>query len=344
MKFLSDTSNNQPLIQTCIDLLTASKDPDAKLVLNNLELKPQEIHFLKTSPISKWVDYLIYRYRFKNHIITSFPLHLLIEPTSICNMRCSMCFQHDSSFSSNRDFMGNMSLILFKHIIDEASAKGTKAVTIASRGEPTSHPDFIAMLEYCKDKFFELKINTNATLLTYKIIRQIIECNVNTIVFSCDSSDAEDYKKIRKADKFNIVVRNINRFHEVRKEYPIIITTSRIQAVKTSDEFNEQKFCKFWENIVDEITIERCAERWDTYNNPINNKFKPCTMGLDRLYIWHDGTCNPCDSDYKSHLSFGNVKDKNIEQIWNDLKIRQFRKLHFLGERTKLYPCDRCDM
>lgn len=77
-------------------------------------LSQQEKTFIKNNNKMIWVDYLIYRYKFKNYgrlrKIPEFPLYLLIEPTSICNLRCKMCFQTDESFSSNKNFMGRMDL------------------------------------------------------------------------------------------------------------------------------------------------------------------------------------------------------------------------------------------
>ena len=39
---------------------------------------------------------------------------------------------------------------LFKKIIDECETGGTKAITLASRGEPTLHPQLGEMLDYVK--------------------------------------------------------------------------------------------------------------------------------------------------------------------------------------------------
>ena len=49
------------------------------------------------------LDYLIYRYKFqlypKKRIVSKFPIYILIEPTSVCNLRCTMCFQVDKTFT-----------------------------------------------------------------------------------------------------------------------------------------------------------------------------------------------------------------------------------------------------
>ena len=60
-------------------------------------------------------------YKFKTYpkkkIVSDFPIYLLIEPISACNLRCIMCFQIDDSFSSDKDFMGRMDLELFKKVL-----------------------------------------------------------------------------------------------------------------------------------------------------------------------------------------------------------------------------------
>ena len=45
-----------------------------------------------------------------------FPLYLILEPVSSCNLRCPFCMQVDEKFTSNKDMMGMMELELFKKI------------------------------------------------------------------------------------------------------------------------------------------------------------------------------------------------------------------------------------
>ena len=54
--------------------------------------------------------------------------------------------------------MGQMTLDLFKHIIDQAVGN-VEFLSLASRGEPLICKDIVPMLEYARGKFLNLKIN-----------------------------------------------------------------------------------------------------------------------------------------------------------------------------------------
>lgn len=357
LEILSQTSfpEMENVIELCKHFRQNTPDSESKTILDYYLssaltcLTSQEISFIKNHNKSTWVDYLIYRYKFNNYgklgIIPKFPLYLLIEPTSICNLRCSMCYQTDNSFSSNNEFMGMMNFELFTKIIDEAVAGGTKAVTLASRGEPTLHPLFGEMLNYCMGKFYEIKTNTNALRLNTKLAHKILKSKTELVVFSVDAYDSEGYKKVRNSDRFLEVVENVKNFHDIRARYYSghhVVT--RAHGVKVDPNFDSKKFYSFWRNITDEVTLIGSTERWDTYNNSKTNNTNPCSVGLDRMYIWHDGTCNPCDPDYKSYLKMGNIKDNTISAIWNGSNYETFRKTHFDGNRLTLIPCDRCEL
>ena len=46
------------------------------------------------------------------------------------------------------------------------------------------------------------------------------------------------------------------------------------------------------------------------------------------MFIRWDGKVNPCDVDYRSHLSLGNIKDTNISKLWKSLKYNMLRQKH----------------
>lgn len=310
---------------------------------------PQEQNFIDNNSSDRWLEYLVYRYKFKvypdQYKVTEFPIYLLIEPTSACNLRCRMCFQVDPTFT-RKPYMGNMSLSLFQSVVDEARAGGTKAITIASRGEPTLNKELGAMLAYASGKnFIDLKLNTNATKLSEQMVHDILLSDVNELVFSVDSHEKAIYEDIRVRATFEDVVANIERFQEIRqRDYPDSKLTTRVSGVKVNERQDVEGFQRFWSSRVDHVGITGAEERWDTYNNELQSDLThSCRYLWERLYVWHDGTVNPCDVDYKSMLSPGKLDENTtIRDIWQGEALTKLRTMHLNGERSALHPCDRC--
>lgn len=308
---------------------------------------PQEDNFIRLQPQERWLKYLIYRYKFKvyprEHIVAEFPVYILLEPVSTCNLRCTMCFQIDKSFT-RKPYMGIMPLDFFKRMIDEAVEGGTCALTLASRGEPTMHPELAEMLGYASGKFFDLKLNTNATRLDEDLCHAILSSSVNEIVFSIDSHEKEIYENIRVRGVFEEVLENIVRFHKIReRDYPDSKLSTRVSGVKFRQDQDAEGFRKFWSDIVDHVVCVNIQNRWDTYNSPVNTESEhPCKYLWERFYVWFDGTCNPCDVDYKSKLSPGSVCERSIRSVWHSDEFKKLREDHISGNRAKHIPCDRC--
>ena len=255
-----------------------------------------------------------------------------------------MCFQVDKSFSSKKEYMGFMKLETFKKIIQEAKENNCHAVTLASRGEPTLHKNFKEMMLILKEaNILDLKLNTNATVLTEEKSRQILDAKFSEVVFSVDAGTKETYESIRVLGKFERVVNNIKKFNEIReKEFPNSPTLTRISGVKVNDKQDLIQMTNFWSKIVDEVSIKEASPRWDTYNNDKNNELNPCLNLWYRMYIWHDGTANPCDFDYKSFLKTGDVNTEKITKIWNGSNYLKLRNNHLNKLRKNHVPCDRC--
>ena len=298
--------------------------------------------------LQKIFKYIVFRYKFletgKKKINLGYPPYLLIEPVSTCNLRCPFCFQTDKTFTK-KPYMGVMNFNLFKKIVDEADEIGVGAITMASRGEPTLHKELGKMLDYLgtKNNIFEIKINTNATFLSERICHSIFKNNVTQIVISADHYQKEEYERLRKNSNFEKIIKNVDLLFEIRKQYINNITEIRVSGIDNEKDLNRDKFRSFWIKRSDHVTASYPLERWNTYQNDRHLHIKdPCENLWDRMYIWFDGSVNPCDADYKSFLSFGNAKNSSIKEIWNNEIIKKLRNKHLNNNRCDVNPCDRC--
>lgn len=363
LQFLKDTKIDYSYSEKTLDELEKISKPIGKVNMQALELfkkeykklnklpfeiTPQEKHYLEKNKKETHFGYLVYRYEFKifpkKKIDTDFPCYVLIEPVSSCNLKCGMCFQSDNTFIK-KEFMGKMDMELYKKIIDECCKEGTKAITFGSRGEPTIHQNFKEFIDYANNKFMDLKIITNATKLDDELIHKIFQSNISQVVFSIDSEKKQEYEEIRKFGKYDEVLQNVKNYNKIKKEYKNCKTTTRISGVKVRDSQDPKSFSSFWSEYADEVVMKPAYPRWNTYiNEKMDELTKPCEYWWERMYVWFDGKVNPCDADYKSYLSYGNVKENTIKDIWNSNKLKNYREQHLSGNRGNITPCDRCGL
>ena len=315
-------------------------------VLNDVELLEfQQLDLKKTE------RYLDYRYKYKNfpnkNKIEDYPPCVQIEPTSVCNYRCVMCYQIDKSFSrKSHGFMGNMSLELFKDIIDEIEGN-IEAVTLASRGEPLLNPKINEMLQHCGDKFLALKLNTNASMLNEEKIHSILSSGLNTIVFSIDAADKKNYEKIRVNGNFEKVLENIENFYLIKKKhYSKNKIITRISGVKINEEQGIDDMKKQWKKYADVVAFTNYTPWQSSYENDENDITTPCSELWRRFFVWWDGKMNPCDFDYKSLLSLGTYSKNNlnIKKVWKSDSYTKLREAHVNKNRKNYEPCTRCIM
>ena len=311
------------------------------------DLSPNVVKEIQSINLSQIPKYLVHRYRYEIHpqlrISDDFPPYLQIEPTSICNYRCVFCYQTDNKFNKRSDgYMGHMKLETFKLTIDQAKGN-IEFISLASRGEPLLCPDFKEMLSYTRDKFYNLKINTNASLLDEKMSHAILESGVKTLVFSADAADNALYSKLRVNGKLENILKNIKKFQEIRtKKYSKSKIITRVSGVKVNNQQNLNAMEKYWGDLVDQVAFVDYMPWENVYESKYSKVQTPCSDLWRRMFVWWDGKVNPCDVDYKSKLSVGNIKNSNISELWKSDDYNKLRQRHESKLRNDTSPCNRC--
>jgi len=338
------TARKAVVVQACEELLGDARKTG--------EHPAFELHTNVIAEMSRLTDeelprYLFYRFRYEvnpqRRILDDFPPCLQIEPTSFCNYRCVFCYQTDPSFSDkNSDHMGSMSVDLFKQVVDQAVGE-VEAVTLASRGEPFMCPDIKEMLRYVGGKFLALKMNTNASLLDESKCHAILEANVRLLVFSADAASEPAYSQLRIRGKLDRVLKNVRMFRDIRaKHYPNSPMLTRVSGVQVPGTPDVDQMEAYWGELVDQVAFVN-YNPWDnTYERPANEITEACSELWLRMFVWSDGTVNPCENDYRSMLQVGNVKTEKLSDLWCGLKYAELRDRHLARARSQCSPCMRC--
>jgi MoaA/NifB/PqqE/SkfB family radical SAM enzyme len=351
---LSDGHSASDDLVGVLEYLANSEQHDSEgrdLAVDKRSFSRTELRVCATLAAAKRTPYLLYRYRFnmypRQHRAPAMPVILAVEPTSVCNIKCVMCFQMDHELSGRRSMRGFMSRVLYKQIVEEAAAKGVGGIVLASRGEPLLHPEIVDFVRLAKTAgIIDVKLNTNATRLDERTARGLLDAGLDTLVFSVDSAVKEQFEKIRIGAKFDRIVANIRRFNEIRAaEFPSSATRTRISMVLVDSEQDTVNAVEFWRSMVDEFAVRWAIPRLGIYDQAARPERRPCSLLWERLYIWWDGIVNTCDEDYLSKLQIGQLVEgagPTVEELWHGQTIDRYRRLHVDGRKNEMSPCSNC--
>lgn len=301
---------------------------------------------MQTYDDTEILRFLYHRYRYDVfpalRELDAYPPYLQIEPSSLCNYRCVFCYQTDTDFFQKKnDAMGMMSLEVYQSLVD-AAAGNCEFLSLASRGEPTMSRELGRMLQYSSGKFLNLKLNTNASLLTEPLIHAILSGGVRTVVFSADAAAEPLYSQLRVNGKLDRVLKNIELFYKIRREqYSSARVITRVSGVKVNEAQSMSSMEDLWGGLVDQVTFVHYNPWENIYQSKPNGLKTPCSDLWRRMFVWHDGRVNPCDSDYASKLSVGQ-SSIGLSQLWLGQAYSDLRAAHLGGNRQIVEPCKRC--
>lgn len=260
-----------------------------------------------------------------------FPNRIEIELTNECNSICGYCPRRFMKYEH-----GFMDPTLFRKLINEISAYKDRTLVLFRRGESLLHPEFISMLNYCKGKFREIQISTNASLMNEAISHALSEC-IDFISFSIELP--ERYKKYRSLD-YSVVLKNINFFISINKR-----ARTQVSIVNTEDIIVEHldKFRKEWMGKVDRVRVYEQHSK-DGYFGSLNGfrgDKKSCVKPFNDILIFWDGKVGRCNHDWGID-PLDSVVAKNISAVWHSDRYKKLRQQHLLL-RIKDKVCKKCD-
>ncbi len=137
------------------------------------------------------------------------PVHLQIEPTTVCNLKCSFCVREKNVFRPK-----SLSLEQFHGIFDQIQPA---RVTFAGDGEPTLAPDIWKMVAYARDRGAKTIITSNWTIGP-RLAEKALDAGLSALRVSIDAATAPTYVKMRKADYHSVIVEGIRKLQALKKE------------------------------------------------------------------------------------------------------------------------------
>ncbi|MBF0118025.1 MAG: radical SAM protein [Desulfobacterales bacterium] len=293
-------------------------------------------------------SYWFYRLRWfmveKVHYITRFPIHIDIESTNVCNMKCTMCPHSLSDFEMMK---GYFDFHLFKKIMAECREFNLCSLKLNIRGEPLLHRRLTDMVAIAKENgIIEVMFNTNGLLLTPEKTRELFEAGLDYLIVSIDGATATTYNKIRQGGNFHQLVENLEYFIRYRKEKKLLKPLLRLQFVEMEENSHEvKKYLTMWQGKVDVMTVNRysnrgCGEKQVFNMQPIGRT--NCPHPWRRLSIFWNGNSQMCCGDWRNLCVLGNVGTTSIYDIWHSEKLNEYRRILIDSRLNDIICCKEC--
>ncbi len=266
------------------------------------------------------------------------PRFLQMETVVVCNAKCPFCPQHEVTRDPAR-----MPEWMWKKIIDE-----TRGMGIVYRpfliNEPFVDRRMPEIMRYIrKDPTARIEFNTNGSLLTEELDREILDLGIDVMRFSIDGFSQETYGPSRVGLDYEDVKRRTTRFLEIWKEggYDRNCRTEVRMIDMPENRHEQQAYRDYWEPLCSEVLIT------ELYNWPWQGQTdcvrKPCWKMADAMYFYSDGKATLCCWDPVERGVIGDIKTHSVMEIWNSPQYDAVRTLLNDGRRELLHLCSRCD-
>lgn len=264
-----------------------------------------------------------------------FPHQVLMETTSACQLRCSMCAREDA-LKKGALKIGHMAEWLALKIMDEVAAVNPKTrLWFCFFGEPTLSKQLAKRVKMAKERGIETTvINSNGNMLIPRISDELIESGLDEIYIGLDAATPETYAQIRVRGNYDKVVQNI---HYLLKHKRSNLKVAVQYGVYEENEHELAQFKQYWSDFDVSIFI-RPKLTWigtlsEYHPNPENRH--ACAWIMDSLPIYHNGLVPYCVCDWDNRFPQGDIKTQSIAEIWQS-SYRRWQNLHLANAFDKL--------
>jgi len=141
------------------------------------------------------------------------PKTLYLESTNRCNLRCSGCILYLGGREPKRD------LSLDQAVKITGQLPELENVILHGIGEPLLNQELPDIIRHLKGRDAYVLFNSNGTLLSGRIQRDLIRTGLDELRISLDAASAGGYRKIRQSDQFKQVLENLRSFVRLQKQH-----------------------------------------------------------------------------------------------------------------------------
>ncbi len=285
------------------------------------------------------------------------PRSVKIELTSDCNYRCGFCAHRLRMKKTDEMDFG-----LYKRLVDEMLAAGVEELGVFFIGESFICSWLPDAIRYAKTRGMPyVFITTNGSLATPERVRACMEAGLDSLKFSMNYADAEQFREIAnvKGKLFRESVDNLKAARKVRDEggfkcglYASSIQYDGEQQVRMLalvDEIKPYLDEHYWLPLYSMGSLATQREEELGYRPIAGNQGRigalreplPCWSAFTEGHITHDGKLSACCFDAGDKWTMADLTQVPFMEGWNSQAFQALRAAH-LRKDVKGTICESC--
>jgi len=273
------------------------------------------------------------------------PLVATVELTQNCNYRCGHCYNFNRTSLAETPKLTSLSSEKIKEIIDQLAEAGTLYLNL-SGGEVLLHPDLDDFIRQGRQNKMEVRLKTNASLLSTERCRNMYSAGLAGMDVSLYGYSEESYSRLTgKNGMFAKTIAGILNAKEQKFDLNISIIIHRynVSEIKQMVEFCQKNLLPFQFSIEMterydgssgardfEMTEEQFKEQLEGEFAEVfmvlnEEKNLQCSCAKSVCGVSANGEVFPCIG---APIPSGNLINKTFKEIWaNSPVLNQIRKL-----------------
>lgn len=221
-------------------------------------------------------------------------------------------------------------------------------------GEPTLNPHFIEFANELKQYSRFLNVVTNGQWVDDKISHTLASGAFYMVEISIDAGDKDDYERSRVGAQYDRLKQNIERLQQIKKATHSKTIIGIRLMIRPSKRKKEKYYLNYWKSFCDTIIAQYVTKPLnlqyyeDIYvsTHELHKTYPKCTYPSRAMQIKADGTVPLCcvmgNADASGMISLGNIKQKNIAELWDNPTITNYRKAHHYRDYENMPVCKGC--
>jgi MoaA/NifB/PqqE/SkfB family radical SAM enzyme len=264
------------------------------------------------------------------------------EVTDNCNASCIMCPRDKHEHGREH---GIMDQAKYQKSIDEVVKLGAQKIVLTGFGEPMLDKRLEDKIAYAHSKGLQTYFITNASALTPRRSRKLMESGLSEMRVSFYGMRPETYNAVMQGLDFDRTLKGVLEFLRIREELGAKTRVQISYLELPENKSDTEAFREFWVPKVDAVEIWKPHNFGDgrDYRERIDEKTTCGRPENGPFQIQWNGEVIPCCYDYNNQIILGNAFEQGVLDILNGPKYRLLRHSHRQKKFGMFSYCDQCD-